>query len=312
MVLAALALALAAASLLWNAPELLRLPPEVARTIFIELRLPRTLLGLAIGASLALAGAALQGLLRNPLASPDLLGSSTGAALGAVIAAYWLGIGGTLGLALGGMTGALLALLLLLGLAGRGASTATLVLAGVAISALAAALTNLALSLAPSPFALYDVLFWLLGSLADRSREQLAFALPAMLAGAALILRRARALDALALGEDVAETLGVRVATLRRDIVVGAALVVGAGVAVAGSIGFVGLVVPHLVRPLVGHSPGRALVPSALAGAALLTAADLAVRIPVNGQELKLGVLTALLGAPFFLWLVLAGRRSRP
>ena len=310
LMLAGLALALATISLLWNLPELLDLPPEVARAIFIELRLPRTLIGLAIGGSLALAGAALQGLLRNPLASPDLLGSSTGAALGAVIAAYWLGVAGTLGLAVGGMTGAILSLLLLLALAGRGASTATLVLAGVAISALAAALTNLALSLAPSPFALYDVLFWLLGSLADRSREQLAFALPPILLGCALILRRARALDALALGEEVAESLGVRVAALRRDIVIGTALVVGAGVAVAGAIGFVGLVVPHLVRPLVGHSPGRTLLPSALAGAALLTAADLAVRIPVNGQELKLGVLTARLGAPFFLWLVLRGRRS--
>lgn len=310
--LAAAALLLAAVSLLWDAGDLLRQPPDVARTIFIELRLPRTLLGLAIGASLALAGAALQGLLRNPLASPDLLGSSTGAALGAVVTAYWLGVSSTLGLALGGMSGAVIALVLLLALAGRGASTTTLVLAGVAISALAAALTNLALSLAPSPFALYDVLFWLLGSLADRSREQLAFALPAMLLGSFLILRRARALDSLALGEDVAETLGVRVSALRWDLVVGTALVVGAGVAVAGSIGFVGLVVPHLVRPLVGHSPGRALLPSALAGAALLTAADLAVRVPVNGQELKLGVLTALLGAPFFLWLVLRGRGGRP
>lgn len=310
--LAALMLLLAAVSVLWNVDDLLRQPPAIARTILIELRLPRTLLGLAIGASLALAGAALQGLLRNPLASPDLLGSSTGAALGAVIAAYWIGVSSTLGIALGGMAGAVVALLLLLALAGRGASTATLVLAGVAISALAAALTNLALSLAPSPFALYDVLFWLLGSLADRSREQLAFALPPMLLGSLLILRRARALDSLALGEDVAETLGVRVSALRWDLVVGTALVVGAGVAVAGSIGFVGLVVPHLVRPLVGHSPGRALLPSALAGAALLTAADLAVRVPINGQELKLGVLTALLGAPFFLWLVLRGRGARP
>ncbi len=301
---------LALASLFWE-PALLRAvaarDPALARTLLIELRLPRTALALLIGASLGLGGAAMQGLLRNPLASPDVLGPSTGASLGAVIAGYFLG-GGTLAIAAGGMTGALIALGLLLALAGPAATTATLVLAGVAISALGGALVNLALSLAPSPYALYDVMFWLLGSLADRSLPQLAIAGPILIAAGAALLARAPALDSLALGEDVAESLGVDVRRLRWTIVVATGIMVGAGVAVAGSIGFIGLVVPHLVRPLVGNRPGAALLPSALAGAALLVCADMAVRIPVGGQELKLGVLTALIGAPFFLWLVVKGR----
>ena len=309
--LTALALLLATASLCWDPLALVALwqrAPDVARAILIELRLPRALLALAIGASLGLTGAAMQGLLRNPLASPDVLGPSTGAALGAVLTAYTLGIGGTLAMAAGGIGGALVALGLLLLLSRGGAATATLLLAGVAISALGGALTNLALSLAPSPFALYDVLFWLLGSLADRSLIHVAVALPPMLLGAALVLSGARGLDALALGEDVAASLGFDIDRLRRRIVVGTALAVGAGVAVAGSIGFIGLVVPHLVRPYVGGRPGAALVPSALAGAALLCAADLVVRLPVAGHDLKLGVVTALIGAPFFLWLIIRQR----
>ena len=309
--LAALTLVLALASLFWDPAGLLALyrrDPAVAATILVELRLPRTILGLAIGASLGLTGAAMQGLLRNPRASPDVLGRSAGAARGAVVAVYWIGAAGSLGLAAGGITGALVSLAALLLLARGGASAATLVLAGVAIAALAGALTNLALSLAPSPFALYDVLFWLLGSLADRSLVHVAIALPAILLGAALVLASARDLDALALGDEVAASLGVDVARLRRRVVIGTGLAVGGGVAVAGAIGFVGLVVPHLVRISVHHRPAETVPLSGLAGAALLTAADLAVRLPVAGKDLKLGVLTALIGAPFFLWLVVRQR----
>jgi iron complex transport system permease protein len=198
----------------------------------------------------------------------------------------------------------MLALLVLLVLSRGGASTATMLLAGVAISAIGGALTNLALSLAPSPFALYDVLFWLLGSLADRSLVHVGIALPPLILGCALVLSGARELDGLVLGEDVAQSLGVDVARLRLRMVIGTALAVGAGVAVAGSIGFIGLIVPHLVRPYVGGRPGAALLPSALAGAALLLAADLLVRLPVAGHDIKLGVVTALIGAPFFLWLI--------
>jgi iron complex transport system permease protein len=303
-------LPLALASLFWDPVMLHSIAtrdPALARTILIELRLPRTALALLIGGSLGLGGAAMQGLLRNPLASPDVLGPSTGASLGAIIAGYFLG-GGVFGVALAGMAGALLALALLLALAGRGAATATLVLAGVAISALGGALVNLALSLAPSPYALYDIMFWLLGSLADRSLPQLALAAPIILLSGAILLAQAPKLDSLALGEDVATSLGINIPHLRWTIVITTGAMVGAGVAVAGSIGFIGLIVPHLVRPLTGNRPGAAMLPSALAGAALLAAADLAVRIPVNGQELKLGVLTALIGAPFFLWLVIKAR----
>jgi iron complex transport system permease protein len=299
------------ASLFWD-PALLRevaaRDAALARTILLELRLPRTGLALLIGGSLGLGGAAMQALLRNPLASPDVLGPSTGAALGAVLAGYFLGFG-VLGVAAGGMAGALAALaLLLLALAGPGAATTTLVLAGVAISALGGALVTLMLSLAPSPYALYDVMFWLWGSLADRSLPQLWVAGPVIVATGVVLLRQAARLDSLALGEDVAASLGVDVVRLRWLVVVTTGVMVGAGVAVAGSIGFVGLVVPHLVRPLAGNRPGTALWPSALAGALLLVVADMAVRVPVNGQELRLGVVTALIGAPFFLWLVVKGR----
>ena len=282
--------------------------PALARLILLELRLPRTLLALAIGAFLGLSGAAMQGLLRNPLASPDVTGASAGAALGAVVVAYTASTTSTAGIAAGAVAGAGGALLLLQALAGRGASTERLVLAGVAIAALAGALTTLALSLAPSPYALYDLLFWLMGSLADRSLVHVAIAGPLLIIGSGLLLSTRRGLDALALGEDVAASLGHDVAKLRWRIIAGTALGVGGAVAVAGAIGFVGLVVPHLVRPLVGHRAGVALIPSALAGAVLLTAADLLVRIDVDGPELKLGVVTALIGAPFFLVLILRYR----
>ncbi len=283
--------------------------PGLAQIILTELRLPRAILAIAIGGFLGLSGAAMQALLRNPLASPDVTGASAGAALGAVLVAYSLNSFSTMAIAAGAIIGAAVALTALLALAGRGATTERLVLAGVAISALAGALMSLALSLAPSPYAIYDILFWMLGSVADRSLVHVAVALPCIAAGTALILPARRGLDALALGEEVAASLGHDVARLRLRIVAGTALGVGGGVAAAGAIGFVGLIVPHLVR---GRSatPGASLIPSALAGACLLGAADLLVRIPVHGQELKLGVVTALIGAPFFLRLIVADRRS--
>jgi iron complex transport system permease protein len=302
-----LALVLMGASLARGEADLGALPPELARTILIELRLPRALLAAAIGAALGLTGAAMQALLRNPLASPDVVGSSAGAGLGAVVAGYLLAGGSSLAFAAGGVAGALVALALLWALAGAGAGTATLILAGIAVSALAGALTSLALSLAPSPFALYDAFFWLLGGLEDRSLAHVAVALPLIAAGAALIAPQARALDRLTLGEEVAQSLGTSLVRLRWAVLGGTALAVGGSVAVAGSIGFIGLVAPHLVRPLVGHRPAATLLPAALAGACLL-AADLATRAAPPGVDLKLGVLTALIGAPFFLWLILKGR----
>jgi iron complex transport system permease protein len=276
----------------------------LAWAIIVELRLPRTLLALIYGAMLAAAGAAIQALFANPLASPDLTGTTSGAALGAVVTAYLIGLSGPFALSIGAIAGALGALLLLLSLAGPRAETATLLLAGLAISALAGAMTTLALALAPSPFAFYDAYDWLMGSLVDRSLAQAAFAgIPAALA-ITLLLRLARPLDALALGEDVAQSMGYDIRRLRYWIVCLTAVGVGACVAICGAIGFIGLVAPIFARRLTGGHPGRAILPAALIGALLLAAADIAVRAAPLGRTLPIGVLTALLGAPFFLWLV--------
>ena len=283
---------------------------DTASIIFIEIRAPRALLGLLIGAALGLSGAALQGLLRNPLAEPGIVGISGCAALGAVavfysgIAVFW-----PLALPLGGLAGAFVAVFLLYALAGRDAGVTTLILAGIALSALAGALTALALSLSPNPFALAEIVFWLLGSLADRSMVHVALAAPFILVGGVLLLTTGRGLDGLSLGEETAQSLGVRTGRLGFAVIVGTALAVGASVAVSGAIGFVGLVVPHLIRPLVGFRPSKLLLPSALGGASLLLLADSLVRVMGTGQELKLGVVTALLGAPFFLALILSYRR---
>ncbi len=276
-----------------------------------EIRLPRALLALLIGGGLGLSGAALQGYLRNPLAEPGLLGISGAAGLGAAIALYTgLSAAFPLALPLTALAGAALATLLVQALAGAGGSSITLILAGIAVASLTTALTSLVLNLSPNPFAAAEIVYWLLGSLADRSLVHVALAAPFILAGMALLLTLGRALDALTLGEDAAASMGVTLGRTRTLAVAGTALAVGAGVAVAGAIGFVGLVVPHLLRPLVGALPSRLLPASALGGAALVLAADLAVRLIAPERDLKLGVLTALVGAPFFLWLVWRGRRS--
>nr|WP_119169011.1 iron ABC transporter permease [Algihabitans albus] len=282
----------------------------VAGLIVWEIRLPRTLLAFLIGAVLGLSGAALQGLLRNPLAEPGLLGVSPAAAFGAV-AVFYSGLAGSFALALplGGIAGAGLAVLLLQLLAGRG-GVLTLILAGVAVSSFAGALTSLALNLSPNPFATAEIVFWLLGSVADRSWQQVALALPFLALGSGLLLSATRGLEALSLGEEAAATLGQPPQRTRGLVVFGTALAVGAATAVSGAIGFVGLIVPHVLRPLVGHRPGRLLPLAALGGGTLLLAADLCVRLLSPGPELKLGVVTALVGAPFFLLLLLRLRRE--
>ncbi|MGQ0588178.1 MAG: FecCD family ABC transporter permease [Sphingosinicella sp.] len=278
--------------------------PGLANALLVELRLPRAALALIYGAMLGASGAAVQALFANPLASPDLTGTTSGAALGAVVTAYLLGFSAPIALSIGSVAGALGALLLLLALAGPRAETATLLLSGLAISALAGALTTLALALAPSPFAFYDAYDWLMGSLVDRSLAQTAFAaIPAAFAFL-LLLRLVRPLDALALGEEVAQSLGHDILSLRRQVVCLTALGVGACVAICGAIGFIGLVAPIFARRLTRGHPGRAIFPAALIGAILLIAADLAVRLAPLGRTLPIGVVTALLGAPFFLWLV--------
>ena len=274
-----------------------------------ELRLPRTLLAAMIGATLAVSGAALQGLVRNPLAGPSIFGAPSAAAFGAVTV-IGLGLADALSYALpfAAMLGALLSVGALLLLAGRSASMLTLLLAGLALSSLASAAVSLALNLAPSPFAALEIAFWLLGSLEDRSFHHVAMAAPPMLACWVLLLATRGSLRALTLGEDVARTSGVDVTWLKLVTVIGVALGVGGGVAVAGAISFVGLVTPHLVRPLVGHDPARVHVPAMLAGAALLLAADCACRLIPSTTEIRIGVFTALIGAPFFIWLVVRQR----
>ena len=303
LVAALVALAFAA-SLLWPVAPLLGIERELALAVLIELRLPRALLALVYGAALGASGAAIQALFANPLASPDLTGTTSGAALGAVVTAYLFGFAAPIALSLGSVAGALGALALLLALAGPRAETATLLLSGLAISALAGALTTLALALAPSPFAFYDAYDWLMGSLIDRSLDQAAFAAIPAAVSIALLMRLAPSLDRLALGEEVAQSLGHEVARLRLEVVCLTALGVGACVAICGAIGFIGLVAPIFARRLTRNHPGRAILPATLIGALLLTAADLAVRLAPLGRTLPIGVVTALLGAPFFLWLV--------
>jgi iron complex transport system permease protein len=280
------------------------------RDILVQLRLPRAALGLAVGGMLGLAGAALQGYLRNPLAEPSVLGASNGAALGAVIALYF-------GLAelhpallpILAILGALVALGLLFLLAGRAESPLTLILAGIAVATLAGAGISLALNLSANPFAATEIATWLLGSLEDRSFRHVWLALPCIAVGMILLAWDGRALDALTLGEDGAAALGVDLKRTRLRLLIGVAVGVGGAVAVSGAIGFVGLIVPHLVRPFTDRSPSAILLPSALAGAALLTLADVMVRLLPTSTELRLGVVTAFLGVPVFIVHLMRERR---
>ncbi|MGH8150258.1 MAG: FecCD family ABC transporter permease [Steroidobacteraceae bacterium] len=285
---------------------------RMARLILIDLRLPRLVLALLVGGALGLSGAVLQGVTRNPLAEPGLLGVSEGAAFGAVVAVYF-GLAGHFEIATPvlGLLGAAVAMTLTFAL-GRGGGSVALILAGAAVSALMLALISLALNLAANPYAAYEITAWLLGSLADKSWNQVWLAAPFILVGSALLAVTARSLDALSLGEAQAESLGVHLGRLNLLALVGTALAVGAATAVTGAIGFVGLVAPHLMRPLVGHQPSRVLWPATLAGAALLLAADIATRLIHIGPGLKIGVFTAIVGTPLFFWLVVRLRHNAP
>jgi iron complex transport system permease protein len=278
-------------------------------TILWQVRLPRALLAIVVGATLGLAGAALQGLLRNPLAGPDLVGVTNCAALGAVLTLYF-GVAGLswFALPLGGLIGAGISIAIIFLLAGRRASVLTLILAGMAINAIVASLIALALNFSANPFAMSEIVYWLMGSVANRSHHDLLVILPFTLAGWALLLSGGRFLDALSLGEETAQSLGFAVTAQRWRIVTGVALCVGAAVSVSGNIGFIGLVVPHLLRPLVGYEPRRLLPASALGGALLLLLADLCVLGVPGLREVKVGVITALIGGPFFLHLIYKNR----
>jgi iron complex transport system permease protein len=311
LLMIAFALSLLAGRVWLSPADILTGHDTLARLIVTDLRLPRTLLALLVGGTLGLSGAVLQGLTRNPLAEPALLGVSTGAALGAVLAIYF-GVTAIFGIAgpVLGLVGALAACSLTFAL-GQG-GTIALILAGAAVSSLTAAGIALALNFAPSPYAAYQIMNWLLGSLADKSWSQVWLVLPFIAVGSALLATTGRALDALSLGEAQAQSLGVDLNRLRLTIIFGVALAVGAATAVTGAIGFIGLVAPHLARPFVGHQPSRILLPAALGGALLLLCADIAARLIHLGPELKLGVFTSLLGTPFFFWLVVRLRKTAP
>ena len=282
----------------------------VARAIIIDLRLPRMLLGLLVGAMLGLSGAALQGYLRNPLAEPSVLGASNAAALGAVCALYFgLSALHPLVLPLLAIITALVAIAGLFLLAGPSESPLTLILAGIAVATLAGAGISLSLNLSPNPFAAMEIMTWLMGSLENRSYVHVLVALPCIAIGAALLLADGRTLDALTLGEEGAQALGVNLNAARLRMMLGVAIGVGGAVAVSGAIGFVGLIVPHIVRPLTDRSPSAVLWPSLLGGAVLLTLADIGVRLIPSVNELKLGVVTAMLGVPVFLIHLMRERR---
>ena len=277
--------------------------------ILFDIRLPRSLLAMLIGATLGLAGASLQGLLRNPLAEPGIIGISNGAALGAVIVFYY-GIAGIAWflLPLGGLIGALVAMIIIFLLVGQNRSIITLILAGIAINAIGGAFIALALNFAESPYAMQEIVFWLLGSVSNRSVNELYIAMPFMLVGWGMMLYCGRFLNALTLGEETAKSMGFNVARMRLVLILGVTASVGAAVSVAGNIGFIGLVVPHLIRPFVAYEPRRLLLSSGITGAILLLIADILVQLLSDNGEMKLGVITALVGAPFFLFLILKSR----
>lgn len=283
---------------------------DLRSMIVMELRLPRACIGALVGAALGMAGAAMQGYLRNPLADPGLFGVSSSAALGAVTSLYFGYAVSALLLPVFALVGAGLGMTALALLAGRSGSLILFTLAGVILSSLTGSLTSLLISLAPTPFAASEIVTWLLGALMDRSWDDVKLALPLMTIGMGLLMMAGRNLDALTLGESAARSLGVNMARLQWFIVLGVGLCVGSSVAVAGIIGFVGLVVPHLVRPLVGYQPSALLVPSALAGALLIVLADCFVRILPSASELRLGIAMAVLGAPFFMLLLFKMRRE--
>lgn len=311
--LASLSLTIGPAGLAWtDAIAALFGRGEPSNVVIVqELRLPRLVLAAMIGAALALSGAALQGLLRNPLAAPDVLGAPGAAAFGAVLAIS-LGLADALSFALpiAAIAFAALSVVSIMVLAGRHADMLTLLLAGLALSSLSGALISLTLNLAPNLYAALEIAFWLLGSLEDRSFRHVAILAPFFAFATALLLGTRGGLTALTLGEDVARSAGVDLERLTWLTLAGVAAGVGASVAVAGVIGFIGLVTPHLVRPLVGHDPARVHVPAMIAGADLLIAADIAARLVPTHGEIRIGVMTALIGVPFFIWLVLH-RRGR-
>ncbi|MGF1462689.1 MAG: FecCD family ABC transporter permease [Maricaulaceae bacterium] len=312
------ALALFAACLLGSTP----LPAERVFAALIGLgepgdalvvwaiRLPRALAAFVVGLALGASGAALQGLLRNPLAEPGVLGVSATAALGATLTLYYgLATVSPWAVPLAAILGALIATAVIAAAAVRTRSVVTLILIGVGLSSFAGAVMSLLLNLAPTPFTLADLINWTLGTVANRSFADIGLSAPFLVAGLGLLIGTGRGLSALTLGEDAASGLGLDLRRQRILVVLGAGLATGAAVALAGAIGFVGVIAPHIVRPFVNHDPARTLWPSALLAGLVLVVADIGVRLLPTANELKLGVMAALIGAPIFVWI--AARRGR-
>ena len=279
------------------------------RLVIWQIRLPRALAAFLTGAALGVSGAALQGLLRNPLAEPGVLGVSASASLAATFSLYYgLAVLSPWVLPLAAIAGALAATALIALAAIRTNSVVTLILIGVGLSSFAGAAMSLLMNLAPNPFSLSDMINWMLGSVANRSFEEVGFALPFILSGTAILLITRRGLSALTLGEEAASGIGLNLRHQRIWTVLGAGLATGGSVALAGAIGFVGIVAPHIIRPFTGHDPARSLIPSALLAGLILVVADIGVRLLPTSNELKLGVVAALIGAPAFVWIAMQRR----
>ncbi|MEM9304382.1 MAG: iron ABC transporter permease [Pseudomonadota bacterium] len=274
-----------------------------------QIRLPRALTAFVVGAALGASGAALQGLLRNPLAEPGVLGVSAMASLGATFSIYYgLTALSAWALPVAAIAGALAGTSLIAVAALRTRSVVTLILIGVGLSSFAGAAMSLLMNLAPNPFSLSDMINWMLGSVANRSFDDLTLAMPFLVVGLAILFYGRAGLSALTLGDEAASGVGVDLKRQRLLVVVGAGLATGTAVALAGAIGFVGIVAPHLVRPFVAYDPARSLLPSALLAGVILVIADIGVRLLPTTNELKLGVVAALIGAPAFIWIAMRRR----
>ena len=279
------------------------------RLVVWQIRLPRAIAAYVTGAALGISGAALQGLLRNPLAEPGVLGVSASASLLATFSLYYGLAALSPGiLPLSAIAGALAATALIALAAIRTRSVVTLILIGVGLSSFSGAAMSLLMNLAPNPFSLSDMINWMLGSVANRSFQELGLAAPFLLAGPIILLVSRRGLSALTLGEEAASGVGLNLRNQRILTVLGAGLATGGSVGLAGAIGFVGIVAPHIIRPFVKHDPARSLIPSALLAGLILVMADIGVRLMPTTNELKLGVVAALIGAPAFVWIAMRRR----
>jgi len=279
------------------------------RLVIWQIRMPRAIAAFCVGAALGASGAALQGLLRNPLAEPGILGVSATASLTATFAIYYGIVSiSTWAMPIAAILGALLATAIIALAAIKTRSVVTLILIGVGLSSFAGAAMSLLLNFAPNPFFLADMINWTLGSVANRSFADIVFALPFLSLGLGILIYARRGLSALTLGEDAASALGVNLRRQRLLIVLGAGLATGASVALAGAIGFVGIVAPHVIRPFMRHDPARTLIPSSLLAGVFLVLADISVRLLPTQNELKLGVVAALIGAPAFIWIAMQRR----